>query len=325
MRVHGIKALKLSPDKGGGFFYCLKSLKRKESDLMERTIGGAPISVVFEKLKGDIPNVLKYTDDKKPYLDVNVMRQHFESVVPLQNYDFTVTDLKYVETSTLEPGEKGDKTQQSESFSKTGNRACFTCIGTLTLYDDMGVKVVSKSHIGSCNVSFLKATGQAQDLAMDAKNAGIAAKKDCIKQFGCGDRQLEDAKASKKGNAARGTTVNQNQRPNVSATQSFSGANAGAPQASGAVMPSTGTGRFVLSLDESRQAKNTSTMIIHPVFCREYKNYRTHLVIWKNKVTKERLMEINNMIATGCEFTVQGKFELYGNEYRVVFYKMEGA
>lgn len=303
---------------------------------MERTIGGTPIDKVFEKLKGEIPDVVQYKTDGKPYLEVNALRQYFDSIVPLQNYDFEIKDLKYVETSTLEAIESEDVMQEAENasnnsqeteknkFSNTGNRACFTCTGILTLYDDMGVRVISKSQIGSCNVSFLKSTGQAQDLAMDAKNAGINAKKECIKQFGCGEYQLEKAKASKNGRNDKKSNSSQNSSRPV-APQNNNAGNTSSGQNSGVTKPKTGNGKFRMSLDESRQIKNTNKTVVYPVFCREYKNYRTNLVMFKNKLTQERWMEINNIIATGCEFNVQGKFELYGNEYRVVFYKMEGA
>ena len=287
-----------------------------------RTIGGIPLKEVFEKLKGDIPNVIKYTDDGKPYLDVNTMRAFFDSVVPLQNYDFTVVDLKYVETTNLTTTGSLEsveiKQMENVKFKESGNRACFTCVGTITLYDDFGQKVVSKSHIGSSNVAFLRATGQAKDMAMDAKNAVVAARKDCIRLFGCGERQIEEAKAVKKGRTSGyGENLNQSR-----GTGSSSEVGA---DASTTVKPPTGVATFRVALDSSQSIRDDKNMVLVPIFCKDYRNYRTMLQIWKNRMSSDKLTEVMNRIQTGIEFHVNGKFELFGNKYRIVFSRIEGV
>ena len=290
----------------------------------ERTIGGIPVKEVFQKLRGEIPNVVKHTDDGKPYLDVNIMREFFDRTVPVQNYDFTVDELKYVETSNLKPSEPGDSTvkmRDDGKYMESGNRACFTCIGTITLYDDYGNKIVSKSHIGSSNVTFLRSTGQAMDMAMDAKNAAIAARKDCIRLFGCGERQIEEAKAAKKGNAngAMAAAIYQaHDKTGMNSNNNGAGV-------SPALMPPTGVATFRVALDSSQKIKDDKSMVLVPILCKDYRNYRTMLQIWKNRMSADKLTEIMNRISTGIEFHAHGKFELYGNKYRIVFSRLEGV
>ena len=146
---------------------------------MERTINGRPIKEVLEKLKEDIPGVIKMTTEKEsnPYLDSTVLKNYFEKHVPVSNYDFNLGETQFVQLN---------------------GRACFICTGTIILYDDNGRKIVEKSYIGSNNVIIGKQSGAPIDFAMDAKNAAVSAKKGCIIQFGCGVKQLDLAKAQNK-------------------------------------------------------------------------------------------------------------------------------
>lgn len=279
---------------------------------MERTIGGKPLKEVFSALRAEIPGVVKYTmDGGKPYLDVDTMRKHFNTCIPIDNYDFSVTDV---------------------SFYVAGKSACFTCTGTITVYDDCGVKVVSKSYTGSENATRLKGSDEFHDLAMSAKNAAVAARKNCISLFGCGEQQISEAKAKEKaenrknnsrytgrntsGSAgAPGQTACQNQAQNTS-PESVDGQNM-----VGSKKPPFGTGVFRLRYNGSG-IKEYPKMVLIPVECLEYRNYKTLLLVWRNKADFDSIV---NEISTGVEFFCQGKYEPYNNDYRIVLADLKGG
>lgn len=271
-----------------------------------RTINGKSINEVFQKLREDIPGVIKMTDEKKPkpYLDATVMRQFFDELIPVSNYDFTLTDVQFIQM---------------------GERACFVCTGTITVFDDAGRRIVVKSYTGSNNCIIPQETGQPKDLAMDAKNAAVSARKGCIAMFGCGERQLEQAKAQNKnrgksqyGNSSTGPRT---QAPAPQAAAPMQEQRQTAP-ASQRRQPQTGMGKFRLVYDKQQEIKNLPRMIMIPVMCRDYQNYRTTLLIWKDR--HKDATSIAESLRTGNDFCCEGKFESYNNEYRIVLEKMEG-
>lgn len=280
----------------------------------QRTINGIPVKEVFEKLKEDIPGVIMMTneDKPKPYLEVSVLRQYFDRQIPPENYDFQMTDLQFI------------------SFR---SRACFICIGTLTVYDDNGNKVITKSFTGSSNCIVGQSSGEAIDLAMDVKNAAVKARKGCIQLFGCGERQLARAKAENKKPYSNAGRRNQDSyrkpaqspaaavpvgTPSMEEKSSKSSSNS----AGSADHPPVGKGRFLLAMDAGKKSIDTSTMVLIPVVCMEYKNYKTKLLIWKNRY--KNLDDMLNRIMTGIGFYCDGKLEPYNNEYRIVLDKIVG-
>lgn len=258
--------------------------------MQTRTINGKPLYEVFQKLKEDIPGVIKMTDESepKPYLDAMLMRQFFDEQIPVLNYDFTLTDVQFVQLS---------------------ERACFVCTGKITVFDDTGEKIVAKSYTGSNNCIIAKATGQPKDLAMDAKNAAVSARKGCIAMFGCGERQLEQAKARSKG---RGKS----QYGNASTWQ-YTQTSSSATQKG---QPPTGMRKFRLVYDKQREIKDLPRMLMIPVICREYQNYKTTLLIWKDR--HKDATSIAESLKKGSDFYCEGKFESYNNEYRIVLERM---
>ena len=91
---------------------------------MERTINGRPLREVFEKLRKDIPGVIRYTDRTEyPYLEVNVMRNYFDELIPVSNYDFIIDEAKLYQT-------------------ESSANACV--VARIVLYDDAGIKVCEK-------------------------------------------------------------------------------------------------------------------------------------------------------------------------------------
>lgn len=267
---------------------------------MERaTINGIPVKEVFQKLKEDIPGVIKMTDRREgkpqPYLDAAIQRQFFEKHVPPENYDFEMTDVQLVQMKS---------------------RACFVCTGTITVFDDQRQKVVVKSYTGSNNCIVSTASGEPTDLAMDARTAAVFARKGCISLFGCGERQLDAAKAQSKGNSG-GNTQTASQQP--AKTQGRGNANG---LNSGGEKPATGIGKFRLVFNAQKKTKTFDAMVLLPVKCRDYRDYETVLLIWKNR--HRDVSSIINRVETGIEFICEGKFEAYGNNFRIVLNKMDG-
>lgn len=263
---------------------------------MGSTINGKPVEEVIQKLKEDIPDVIKVTTDRKanPYLDAKILQNFFEEHVPVSNYDFKLSDMQFIQLH---------------------GRACFVCTGTIILYDDNKQKIVEKSFEGSQNCIISKDTGEPVDLAMDARNAGVTAKKGCITQFGCGSRQLEEAKAKNK--ASRDSKAG-NVRDMYPAQMPGNGVGSAAIRR----CPPTGKANFLLVHDGRKAIKDFQKMYLVPVLCREYGNYETTLVIWKNCC--KDVTAVYNRVATDTEFTCDGKFEPYANQDRIVFEKLCG-
>lgn len=111
---------------------------------MERTINGRPLREVFEKLRKDIPGVIRYTDRTEyPYLEVNVMRNYFDELIPVSNYDFIIDEAKLYQT-------------------ESSANACV--VARIVLYDDAGIKVCEKCYTGTSEAKKSKDTGELLDI-----------------------------------------------------------------------------------------------------------------------------------------------------------------
>lgn len=251
-----------------------------------RTIGGKTIEEVFRKLREEIPGAIRYTEGKdQPYLDMETLRKHFDSHIPVQNYDFCVSDMQYV------IAEKA---------------TCYVCTASITVYDDDGQKVVTKSCSGAADCSRSKTTGEIIDLAMASKTATVNARKGCMELFGCGKEQLEHAKAAKKAEKKNGSAGNQS-RTSTDRKSNREKAN----------RPQFGTGTFWLSYTNG-PIKNWPKMILIPVKFLEFQNCETVLLIWKNKFSN--CESIVDFIRNVPRFQCNGKFEPYGdNMNRILF------
>jgi hypothetical protein len=257
--------------------------------MMERKINGKSADWVFRALQEDIPGALKSKDENdQPYLDGNVLLQFFESYIPPKNYDFLTDGIKL------------------EIMEGTG---CFVCNGTIVVKDDDGNVIVRKSSVGSYNIA-QKKDGSLVDMAMAAKNAAGAAQKNCIRLFGCGTRQLNEAKKAAKDAAAK---KKNGYRP--------ANNSAAAETADGIHIPKTGKGTFLLR--GSGKISTYPKMILIPVECLDFSNYKTQLLIWKDSCRD--VEGVVNDISSGRQFLCSGKFESYNNAYRIVYDRMEGA
>lgn len=245
----------------------------------KRTIGGIPIREVFQKLQENIPGVLKETDSRRqPYLDMEVLRQYFNRHIPIENYDFLISDVQFVQAE---------------------NAACFVCVGTLTVYDDDGNRVISKSYIGSSDCPRRSDTKEFLDFAMSAKNAAVNARKNCIALYGCGKAQLENAKAGKK----------------------RKGGTSGAPSGQRGTRPAYGNASFPVVLDPGRESRMLPSMSIIPVKLPQHGNFETYLLIWRQNFKNPDA--IIAQIQKEQEFTCWGKFESVAGNHRIVFKAFE--
>lgn len=269
---------------------------------MARTIGGMPVNEVFAKLKGEIPNVVCYNDKGEPYLHVNTMRNFFDSCVPIQNYDFSVTDVR---------------------LETVGSRMCFTCTGTITVYDDEGSKVVSKSYTGSNNCIIQTSNQEAKDLAMDAKNAAVDARKGCIRLFGCGEAQIEQAKAEAKAKKGRGSAGKQQYSQGAAGQQGSVRQTNPPVQGQSGTVPPTGNRKFRIYCTDPAGVRDANQYYLIPVAFADYGHFRTNLLVWKNKIKPGTTDELLGRMKSINVFICSGKFEVYANEYRLVYNRIE--
>lgn len=270
----------------------------------KQTINGTPIEEVFKKLKEDIPGIVKMTDEKegkpKPYLDATIQRKFFEEVIPPSHYDFRLTDVQLVQLNS---------------------RACFVCTGSIVIYDDQRNKVVEKSYTGSNNCIISTRSGEPVDLAMDARNAAVSARKGCISLFGCGEKQLDMAKARSKGQGS-GYAASVPQQGQAEKAQKSTATPASPGSTSAGERPVNGMGKYRLVYNAKKQTKDFPSMVLIPVKCREYRDFETILLIWKNRF--KDVNSIVNRVVSGIEFTCEGKFGSYNNDYRIELSRMDG-
>lgn len=282
-----------------------------------RTIGGKPIEEVFASLQMEIPGVLKKTEEKgQPYLEVEVLRKFFDSKVPIQNYDFEISELQYVADE---------------------NSACFVCIGSLTVYDDNGVKVTTKAYVGSNDCPRKRDGSGFVEFAMSARNAAVHARKSCIEMYGCGRNQLNAAKEAARKEKHRQSYKDapsgygSGSRPaNLSgvADQNAKGRctnpKDGVESGNGRRMerPPYGNGNFHLVCPDVAKISNLPKMFLIPVKMLNYGGYETRLLVWKSSLKDAD--EAVGRIIPGQEFNCVGKYEPYGNSHRIVLSRFGG-
>lgn len=258
---------------------------------MERKVGGKTLEELFQMLLADIPGVIKEMEENgNPYLDGTRLREHFNRIVPLQNYKFLVTEPK---------------------LNVYDGAACYTCKGTIILYDDEGLEVTRQEYVGSKNVGHKK-NGSVMDMEMIARNAADNARKNCIQLFGCGVRQLKEAKAAAKANTRQRNSggqgnYSQNNRGNFPVSQNMP-------------TPPMGKGRFALSCLKG-PIKDMPKLVLLPVMLMDSpcKGYKTQLLLWKSSCDAPDLVK---KFSSGGVFWVHGTFERYAQDYRIVFDSM---
>lgn len=253
--------------------------------MKERTINGKSIEQVFRELSEPIPGVVKKNESGQPYLNINTMIPAFDRLIPPKNYDMTCTEpqLHVIE-----------------------GKYFFTSVVTITVYDDDGNKVVTKSYIGA-NDLIVKKTGELKNPAMDAKNAAVDGRKACMRWLGCGARQMDAALAESKPKKTDWESSEQ--------SSSYSSAQPAQTQSG----PKEGNGVFKIVCRDFSKAKNFNNRAVFPVVLPQMGNYKTEFLIWKDKVTEQELDDLISRLRAGQELTVRGKYESYKGNFRISF------
>lgn len=267
---------------------------------MERTINGRPLQEVFEKLRRDIPGVIHHTERTEyPYLEVNVMRSYFDEYVPVSNYDFIIEDAKLYQT-------------------ESSASACV--VAKIILYDDAGVKVCEKSYTGTSEAKKSRDTGELLDIPGTITNATVDARKNCIRLFGCGERQIVEAIRQKKEQSSRRNSWNyatpmqgsdqkkENEKETEVSTYRQLPREGGLEYGSIAVR---------VAYEKSKKISNYTKFVLVPVTLTDFKK-STSLVIWKDRHADAE--EVARMLrdAVGAKVCA-GVYEPYNNGTRLIF------
>lgn len=150
---------------------------------MERTINGKTIRQVLQELAEPLPKeAVKKNEQGFPYVSVDTYRERMDKVVGVLNYDFVISHLE-----TTEYNGKG----------------LITCVGTLTIRDDNGNSVASKSSSGGTSIIVRNSDGQVVKASNDAKTATQDAFKSCCRMFGIADGQIREERGKQKKNEGK--------------------------------------------------------------------------------------------------------------------------
>ncbi len=260
---------------------------------MERTINGKPIREVFEKLRRDIPNVIKFTDNKDyPYLEVGVMRNYFDECISISNYDFIIDNVHLYQTA-------------SEA------RACV--VARIVLHDDAGNKICEKSYTGTSEAKKSRETGELLDIPGTITNATVDARKNCIRLFGCGERQLSEAMRQKKQRSS-GYGAGSGRVERKPAVKENKEAYRRLPQEG---MLEYGNIAVRVVFDRNRRTNKYDKFFIMPVILSDFRK-ETSLIIWKDKhANAEEVVQFLENASRAV--TCAGTYEEYRNGTRLVF------
>lgn len=129
---------------------------------MERLINGLTFEKVKEKLTERFSLVTTDQTDNYESVPAELLKMRFIEVLGL-NYSFEVVSIEIKEIAG--------------SHSVVG-------VGKISIYDDDGNFVCSRSQAGGCNVVIVKATGIPKDLSNDYKSAVSDIFKKCCQELG---------------------------------------------------------------------------------------------------------------------------------------------
>lgn len=142
-----------------------------------RTINGKSFKDIIVALSAVFsPNDFKTNRYGFHYLPVETYQQRMDEVVGILNYDFT----------TSEP-----------HTCIVGTRPHISLSGTITIRDDSGNTVTSKSACGGCPVIMLSKEAEAASYKNDLESASADVFKRCCKKLGIAEAQLKQLRTSK--------------------------------------------------------------------------------------------------------------------------------
>lgn len=149
--------------------------------MSERTINGKSIAKVLEELQAPFPReCIEYNKYNYPYIKAEFYHERLDEVVGIMNYDFIITHNTWVNIKE--------------------DVMVINCVGTLSLKDDNGVVVASKSAEGTDVITMSK--GKVVKPGNDAKDAQQDAFKSCCRMMGIGDKQVREARKKVNDNTA---------------------------------------------------------------------------------------------------------------------------
>lgn len=146
--------------------------------MVQRTINGKPLQEVLKELTKPFK-----TDDfmLNPfgyyYLPVEKFRKRIDEVVGIFNYDFTTSEPK---------------------ITIVGTRPHISLMGSITIRDDNGNPVTTKSTCGGAMVTMVNETNEAASLKNDLNSAAIDVFKRCCKSLGMAETQLKNLRVNGK-------------------------------------------------------------------------------------------------------------------------------
>lgn len=146
---------------------------------MSKTINGKPYTTIITELTAPFKeDEFKVLDLKDPqaYLPSEVIKKRFDEVLGPFNYDFSCSDLQLI---------------------KTGTQENIILIGTLTIKNDNGEVVTSKSCAGGCSIIYPTNSTTPTKVSNNAESASIDAFKRCAKMLGVGSDQLREMRKNK--------------------------------------------------------------------------------------------------------------------------------
>lgn len=150
---------------------------------MDRTINGKSFKDVVAELSAAFsPNDFKENRYGFHYLPVETYQQRMDEVVGILNYDFTTSEPR---------------------TCIVGTRPHISLSGTITIRDDNGNAVTSKSACGGCPVIMLSKEAEAASYKNDLESASADVFKRCCKKLGIAEAQLKQLRRGNSNNTNR--------------------------------------------------------------------------------------------------------------------------
>ena len=151
---------------------------------MSKTINGKPYAQVMDELQAPFPDdaFCMLEQVGKPYLPVEEVQNRLDEVLGSFCYDFSCSELQMVQN---------------------GSQQNLIVIGTLTIRNDDGEIVSSRSCAGGCTIIYPNKSDSPVKVSNNAESASKDALKRCAKLYGIGSDQLRE---KRKGNKSSKTS-----------------------------------------------------------------------------------------------------------------------
>lgn len=169
------------------------------------TINGMEWEKVVEKLRQRLPEekMEDYGQKTKrntsmPYFGIDVMEEHFQSIIPLKNYQKRYEDLQ------ISSVQKKVRTK-TEDIDISLSIISIKCI--LQLIDDNGEVIYEAQSYGSASINITD-NGSIMDSSSVIPSAQSNAFKQCLKLLGVGVEQIKEKKAAKNSSPKNSSTGN---------------------------------------------------------------------------------------------------------------------